>query len=56
MKLAGAYQVRKLTPANAAKILTTGAAFGPAPYYGEQPYSGRMIQMGINAGSKKLKK
>lgn len=55
MKLAGAYQQGKLSVTNIAKILMTGASFGPAPYYGEQNYSGRRIQQGIDAGYKKLK-
>jgi hypothetical protein len=56
MKLAGAYQQGELSAVNIAKILTYGASFGPAPYYGEQTYSGRRIQEGINVGYKKLKK
>jgi len=54
MKLAGAYQVGKLSKFNIFRILTYGASFGPAPYYGEENYSGRRIQEGINAGNKKL--
>jgi RHS repeat-associated protein len=53
MKLAGAYQVGKLSAFNAARIVTFGTSFGPAPYYGEQPYSGRRILQGINAGLQK---
>jgi len=53
MKLAGAYQQGKLTKANIAKIMIYGASFGPAPYYGEQEYSGRRILQGINYGTKK---
>ena len=30
-----------------------GKSFGPAPCYGEQPYSGRRILQGINYGTKK---
>jgi RHS repeat-associated protein len=56
MKLAGAYQVGKLSPFNIFRILTYGASFGPSPYYGEEKYSGRRIQEGIDAGYKKLKK
>jgi RHS repeat-associated protein len=56
MKLAGAYQQKELSYVNAALIVTTGMSFGPAPYYGEETYSGRRIQEGINAGNKKLKK
>jgi len=56
MKLAGAYQVRQLTMANILRIITYGASFGPAPYYGEEPYSGRRILEGTNAGNKLLKK
>ena len=53
MKLAGAYQLGKLSNANAALIVTTGKAFGPAPYYGEMKYSGRRILEGIRAGEKR---
>jgi hypothetical protein len=55
-KLTGAYQVGKLSPFNIFKILTYGASFGPSPYYGEEKYSGRRIQEGIDAGYEKLKK
>ncbi len=54
MKLAGAYQVGKLSGFNIARIITFGTSFGPAPYYGEENYSGRRILEGINAGNKKL--
>ncbi|WP_158280864.1 RHS repeat domain-containing protein [Pararcticibacter amylolyticus] len=50
MKLAGAYQVGEFTKWNIFRILTFGTAFGPAPYYGEETYSGRRILQGINAG------
>jgi len=54
MKLAGAYQVLGGLPkSTAAIILTTGKSYGPAPYYGEQEYSGRRILQGINYGTKK---
>ncbi|GAA4779405.1 DUF6443 domain-containing protein [Olivibacter ginsenosidimutans] len=52
MKLAGAYQVGAFSKINILRILMFGAAFGPAPYYGEEPYSGRRILEGIKAGSK----
>jgi hypothetical protein len=55
MKLAGAYQVGELTKANIVKIMTYGASFGPAPYYGEQTYSGRRIIEGIKAGNLKVR-
>jgi len=32
------------------KIAVFGVRYGPAPYYGEIPYSGRMIEKGFNAG------
>ena len=54
MKLAGAYQQKVLTKANIASILVFGTSFGPAPYYGEQNYSGRRIAEGIQDGLKKL--
>lgn len=50
MKLAGAYQVGEFSKWNIFRILAFGTAFGPAPYYGEEPYSGRRILQGINAG------
>ncbi|MBC7410092.1 MAG: RHS repeat-associated core domain-containing protein [Arcicella sp.] len=56
MKLAGAYQAGELNDANIIRILTYGASFGPAPYYGEEDYSGRRILEGINAGNVKLKR
>lgn len=55
MKIAGAYQVGQLSKANILRILTFGTSFGPAPYYGEEEYSGRRILQGITAGEKKLK-
>jgi len=56
MKLAGAYQLKKLSAPNIAKILLLGTSFGPAPYYGEQEYSGRRILEGIRAGEEYLKR
>jgi len=50
MKLAGAYQVGAFTKLNILRIVTLGTAFGPAPYYGEEPYSGRRVLQGIKAG------
>jgi RHS repeat-associated protein len=55
MKLAGAYQVGKLTGLNAIDVLVMGKSYGPAPYYGEENYSGRRILQGINAGLRELK-
>lgn len=52
MKLAGAYQQGVLNKFNIARVLIYGASFGPAPYYGEEPYSGRRILEGIKAGEK----
>jgi RHS repeat-associated protein len=46
MKLAGALQVGQYNKTNAAKIVTFGTAFGPAPWYGEIPYTGRMVKQG----------
>ena len=53
MKLAGAYQQGQLSMKNIGLIMLFGKSFGPAPYYGEQPYSGRRILQGINYGTKK---
>lgn len=50
MKLAGEYQVGEFTKLNILRILTLETAFGPAPYYGEEPNSGRRILQGIKAG------
>jgi RHS repeat-associated protein len=55
MKLAGAYQLKRLTKYNILRILLYGASFAPPPYYGEENYSGRRILQGINAGNKKLR-
>ncbi len=55
MKLAGALQVGQFTKANAIRIITTGKAFGPAPWYGEEAYSGRRIKEGFDYGSKQQK-
>jgi len=56
MKLAGAYQVGELTKFNILRIMTYGAQFGPAPYYGEMNYSGRRIAEGIQSGKNKIGK
>ncbi|QQT26040.1 hypothetical protein [Sphingobacterium spiritivorum] len=53
MKLAGAYQQGQLSMKNIGLIMIFGKSFGPAPYYGEQSYSGRRILQGINYGTKK---
>lgn len=50
MKLAGAYQQGQLSMKNIGLIMMFGKSFGPAPYYGEQEYSGRRILQGINYG------
>jgi hypothetical protein len=44
VKLAGALQQRKFTPTNAFLITYFWKSFGPAPYYGEENYSGRRIR------------
>ena len=55
MKLAGALQTKdwdgtgKWVPF---EIMTWGKSFGPPPYYGEIPYSGRMILRGFDQGAK----
>lgn len=46
MKLAGALNVKKCNSINAGKIVLFGISYGPAPYYGEDAYSGRMIDKG----------
>ena len=46
MKLAGALQVGQYNKTNAARIVSFGTAFGPAPWYGEIPYTGRMVKQG----------
>jgi hypothetical protein len=51
-KLAGAYQQNKLTKWNAGKIVLFGTSYGPPPYYGEVPYSGRRQAEGFVAGEK----
>ncbi|WP_149526260.1 hypothetical protein [Sphingobacterium hotanense] len=53
MKLAAAYHQGQLSMKNIGLILLFGKSFGPTPYYGEQPYSGRRILQGINYGTKK---
>ncbi len=52
MKLAGAYQQGQFTKINILNILTFGTSFGPPPYFGEDPYSGRRILEGIEAATK----
>lgn len=59
MKMAGAYQKGlistpyKLLNYNIiGSVLLFGNSYGPAPYYGEEPYSGRRILEGIKAGEK----
>ena len=52
MKLAGAYQQGKYTTTNAMKIVVFGTSYGPAPWFGEDAYSGRMVKKGWNSGRK----
>ncbi|CAH0220122.1 DUF6443 domain-containing protein [Chryseobacterium sp. Bi04] len=63
MKMAGAYQRGLLTAPHSilnynaiASVLFFGNSYGPAPYYGEEPYSGRRILEGIKAGENANKK
>jgi hypothetical protein len=55
MKLAGALNTKdwdghgKWVPF---KIMLFGKSYGPAPYYGEIPYSGRRILQGFDQGAK----
>ena len=51
MKLAGALHQGQWGKVNAARILTYGKAFGPAPWYGEIEYAGRRIQSGFRRGA-----
>jgi len=51
-KLAGAFQQGRFSKIDIARIMFNGAAFGPAPYYGEIPYSGRMQIEGFAAGQR----
>jgi hypothetical protein len=51
-KLAGAYQQGHFSKMEVARVLFNGTAFGPAPYYGEIPYSGRMQVAGFTAGQR----
>ena len=50
MKLAGALQQGKYSKINAAKIVTFGTSYGPAPWYGEIEYTGREIERGFHRG------
>jgi RHS repeat-associated protein len=51
MKMAGALHVLgKLDFATAARIAITGKEYGPAPWYGEIEYAGRMAKEGFDAG------
>jgi len=59
MKMAGAYQKGLISTPHKilnynliGSILFFGNSYGPAPYYGEEPYSGRRILEGIKAGEK----
>jgi hypothetical protein len=55
MKLAGALNVREFNKWNAFRIVTFGTSFGPAPWYGEDEYSGRQIQNGWQGGANVFK-
>jgi len=50
LKIAGALQTGNFSTSNVAGIVLYGKSYGPAPYYGEQSYSGRMIINGWNRG------
>ncbi|RNC79864.1 MAG: hypothetical protein ED557_12050 [Balneola sp.] len=51
LKVAGAVHQGKYNGASTvAKVVLFGTSYGPAPYYGEIPYAGRMIINGYNAG------
>lgn len=57
MKMAGAVHVLesrgdKFIREVAMDIMKHGTQYGPAPYYGEVPYTGRWILKGWNAGKK----
>lgn len=52
LKLAGALQTGNWSKASAASIVLFGKSFGPAPYYGEEPHSGRRIIQGWKHGRK----
>jgi hypothetical protein len=41
---------------NTLSVLFFGNSYGPVPYYGEEPYSGRRILEGIKAGEKENNK
>ena len=48
MKMAGALHTGNWSKGNAIKIFLLGKSYGPAPWYGEIPYAGRMIKAGWN--------
>jgi len=48
MKLAGALHTENYNKVNAAKIIILGESYGPAPWYGEIEYTGRMSRAGWN--------
>ena len=54
MKLAGAYQLKKWDGHDqkqaAGLIFGLNTPYGPAPYYGELPYTGRRVQEGFTYG------
>lgn len=54
MRLAGGFQAGTWDGKSIGKAIlilnVVGAAYGTSPYYGERPYSGRMILKGFEAG------
>jgi hypothetical protein len=52
MKLAWALQLGQYNKWNAFRITTFGTSFGPAPWYGEIEYTGRMVKLGWDAPRK----
>ena len=52
MKMAGALHTGNWSRSNAIGIMLKGTSYGPAPYYGEIPYAGRMIDAGWKAETK----
>ncbi len=46
MRLAGALQQKKYNIFSAAAILLFKIEYGPAPWFGEMNYTGRMVQKG----------
>ena len=50
MKLAGMLHQKQWTKINAGRVLFFGKTYGPAPWYGEIEYAGRINRMGYNYG------